>query len=621
MQKDQTFDQIEKEAHLLSALSKLLKKKRSPEKTHAVEAVMNDYKNTALRIEKIKEIDNKINSSSRTCKDGVEESKDGREKFYTKSSSGGNQSRENGPLTKQEQALSKTESPYRDRIELVKKKSRRERRKSFKKVMHRSGLFKFLFIEWPHIKSFGEKTMTLKMSIFPPAFQLNHNVSQSLINNQQKAAKVLIERLEMVEKKGWLYLTKKSYNLLMVLKDLCVELILTSFHFRKGGDATVIDRYRIMENLVYFFLVRQEPVKELLDCIETAETSLPQLKSKVQDGDPSEHLIKWIIGKEFVIPSLFQFLLAGNMLKYRSYVTEQELLILDEREKQVETDVFNCPSDVNREIQKHLEQLKASIEEDVKRIQEMRRIKVFIKNNDSDENISFLQSLGGSGENNGFKGKGVSVLREVPAWFGGYAALFQQGFCEYINIKGEGNVKIFPVHQFLFEFDTLETQKKRIHKLGEKIHNMKWERFFSLRQSMKNAMSVEHDIIHAVDRGIKTVREIMFKTIDLLKLPEVQEKNLLRGEEVEVSLDAVVHSNIDLLNEKTLKQYMESGIQFAYAILSELKDAETFSIINEEERISRELEKKMSNLERIGSKEEYQEIRQRLVTLYLLESN
>jgi hypothetical protein len=309
------------------------------------------------------------------------------------------------------------------------------------------------------------------------------------------------------------------------------------------------------------------------------------------------------------------------MLKYRCYVTEQELLFLDEREKEVETEVFNCPSDVNREIQKHLEQLKASIEEDIKKIQEMRRIKIFIKNDDSHENISFLQTLGGTEENAGSRGKPDSVLREVPAWFGGYADLFQQGFCEFINLQGEGNVKVFPPSQFIFEFDTLETQKNRILKLGEKIHNMKWDRFFSLKQTMKDAMSVEHDIIHAVDRGIKTVREIMFKTIDLLKLPEVREKNILVGEDGEVSLDSIVHSNLDLINEKTLREYMESAIRYAYAILSELKDAETFSIVNEEEKISREIEKKMKNLERIGSKEEYQKTRERLVTLYLLESS
>ncbi|NBF39611.1 MAG: hypothetical protein GVY14_04290 [Spirochaetes bacterium] len=142
---------------------------------------------------------------------------------------------------------------------------------SAKAMLLRASWLHYMFSDFGRIRRFGEKTETLRCRFFPPSIRLENGLGSRLARRYQKRARELWLLLNRVEESGWLHLTVRQYNLLMVARRLSRELMNASFAFRKSDHSKLVDRYVPMENAFLILRSREEYLSEMKQSLTVLE--------------------------------------------------------------------------------------------------------------------------------------------------------------------------------------------------------------------------------------------------------------------------------------------------------------------------------------------------------------
>ena len=172
-----TRAEIEREAEDHIALGLLLRKDREEPKKSAVQKVLANPLTIPQKIEKIKEIDEKEDTLS--------------------------------ILHVVRQASTQVARGQVSRISRM-----------IKKPIQSCSFFKYIFTEYRRVREFGRKTYVLEARLLPPGIRLDPHLPAFLAKEILTTAAELSLRLDPVVEHGWLHLTPKQYNLLVLLKRL-----------------------------------------------------------------------------------------------------------------------------------------------------------------------------------------------------------------------------------------------------------------------------------------------------------------------------------------------------------------------------------------------------------------
>lgn len=570
--------EIEDEARSFITLGVLLQKQRTATRKREVERIVHSNLSTNAKIERIRAIDQSADGPSK-------EGSPARPGGLKKTTRAGARGSARQPVPKNRIA---------------------------KRPLSRASFFHYLFKEFREIKKFGRRTLTLDAIVFPPQIKLHGNLSAFLTKIHQRSAKDLWLFLNRVESRGWLYLTKRGYNLLMLMRELCSEMVSTSFFFRKYDQRNVIDRYRKLENLFLLIHSKREYIPTIVSEMRYLIAAAPDFG---EDPQEIEKLVMRILSEDLTLPSLYNFLLAANMLRYHYCFTMSDLIQSGLKDP-VNSDKFNCTSETRGRIEAHIRNLSQSLMEDRSKLQSMRRIGPYVPPGDSAE-FEALGRLYERGAVGGaeFKRDKNKIMLFSPRIVEVFVESSRPVLSQRLVVDSVGHVHMFKEGYFQYELDLLETAKQSLADLAEKSPVFKRDRYLSLKASQKDSISVEREVLSDLTDVTKALRDIMLKLIDILQVQETKGLPVLQTDVAEIPLDSDLHVDGPILGGMTVRQAIEAIIRHAYVILYYYQDAQVFALLGEEEKIARDVARKLETIERIAESRTYLELKEIFVKL------
>ena len=572
--------EIEDEARSFITLGVLLQKQRNPVQKREVERILRSSLGTNAKIERIRAVD---------------------------------QANEPGAAR----------SPRSPRFEKAARKSRGTdgrhavpKNREAKKPLSRSSLFHYLFREFREIRKFGRRTLTLDAIAFPPQIKLNANISSFLTKIHQRSAKDLWMFLNRVENRGWLYLSKRGYNLLMLMRELCSDLVATNFFFRRYDQRNIIDRYRRIENLFLLIHSKKEYIPNIISEMRYLIATAPDFS---EDPEEIEKLVLRILSEDLTLPSLYNFLLAANMLKYRYCFTISDLIQPGIKDP-IATDSFTCSSETAGRIEAHVRNLRQSLNEDRERLRSMRRIGPYVPVGDNGE-FEVLGRLYERGATGGadFSRDKNKLMIFVPRIISIFVESSRSALTEKLSVDRVGQARLFKEEYFRHELELLGSARHSLIDLAEKSPVFKRDRYLALRANPNDSIAVEREVLADITDVTKALRDIMLKLIDIIQVQEAKGASVLETDVAEIPLDSNVHIDGPILGGMTVGQAVEAIVRHAFVILYYLQDQQVFALLGEEEKIARDVSRKLETIERIAEPRVYYEAKATFVRLGVIE--
>jgi hypothetical protein len=131
------------------------------------------------------------------------------------------------------------------------------------------------------------------------------------------------QRLKPVLELGWLHLTKRQYNWLVVLARLAERILAADFAHLPWRDRNLIDSLRALEAQFLLLHSREGILPQLTSSLRTVFEKKSRLES---DYRPVADLVDRLLSPEASLPSLYNRLLAFNMVKFRKALALSDLL-------------------------------------------------------------------------------------------------------------------------------------------------------------------------------------------------------------------------------------------------------------------------------------------------------
>ena len=272
--------EITREADDHIALGLLLRKDRQEPKKSAVQKVLSSALTTAQKVDKIREIDDKQDSV--------------------------------GVIRVLRQASAQAARGQVSRISKV-----------IKSPVQSFSYFSFLLREYGRVRQFGRRTHVLDAGIWPPGIKLDPNLPSFLVKQLQAWAGELSPRLQVVVDHGWLHLTPRQYNHIVLVKRLSDRIQSFDFLHLNLRDMDLIDRLKRIESLFLMLHYHGETVGTVLAALRT-------FYEKQHDPEPeierTHSLVARLLSQDITLPSLYNCLIGLNIFKRRRFLTMSDLV-------------------------------------------------------------------------------------------------------------------------------------------------------------------------------------------------------------------------------------------------------------------------------------------------------
>jgi len=374
-------------------------------------------------------------------------------------------------------------------------------RRHQKVLLNPVGFFTFLFKEMGSIVKFGAETFTIDTGFFPFQIFLNKNIPKNFEERFKKqTVKPLDEYLSHFLRKAWIHLTKKEFNLLVLLKKLCETLLEIPFGAFNVKNRRLIDRLKGVENLFFVFYSDK-------DYMHLTEKALEVLESKVIfPGKNRPQLLslgRRLLAKDVTKPSLYNLIRALNMLRYHRFF-ELEDLFFSDMPPLLSDDDFDTSPDVLQEILTHIADLEKSLKPLIANHKEILAIQNFMPASyNGDVDFSPLEAL-----------YSMSVKDDKPA------NLFMDKnnlISMFINLLQQFNERVVPIihgqiramdGRYVELFDQsfygnivsrIQYNLAKIEKIHVIMPTFSFERYHTLINTRRGAIPNEAAVLECVD--------------------------------------------------------------------------------------------------------------------------
>ena len=400
----------------------------------------------------------------------------------------------------------------------------------------------------------------------------------------QRPAKELWMALNRVEQEGWLYLHKRDYNLLMLLRRFAGELMNASFAFRKSDHSNLVDRYVKLENAYLLLLSREEYPRRIVAALEELARSTSELFPAKED--PRETARLYLSGDRSQ-PSLGDFLVAVNICKYRSMLSLDDLIRPD-LENPVRSDVFECSPGTQTRIQTHIERLQQELENDRARLLELESVAQEL--GDQFEGTQNLRALYRDHVDaaTSFDTAAEKLIEFLPHILAAYrTALFR--ILDGTVKAGEGDpVALFPERENKASLDELERVRVDLERRKADAALLSRERYRHLLDAVEETLEAEFPAMHAIEDARRALNRIKSNCFSALHRENTTAE---------------------------ARQNLHYPIAVTQELLLYLDDPHTREQLREEDRLAQEIRAKLTTLERIADVVTYHEARDRFVPL------
>jgi len=479
--------------------------------------------------------------------------------------------------------------------------------------------FAFLFREYRKIREFGKRTHILLPVLFPPSVRLNRDAGAALTKHLHPVSNQLLEILNQVLQVGWLHLHKADYNLVAVMKKLCLEINMTNFHLLNYKDKKLLNRLRTLENL---FLILQYRVEDPARIISAVEKVLNLQKNIKGDPTGMSKLVRKILGRDVMLPSLYNFILGLNMRKYNRFFTLNELIRRSSAEI-IDSGNFDCEAKVYDKIQSYIRKSEKALTEMQKKKKEIQKQRIFLPTDENgDADFSQLQlfydALQQDNKYNFSKDK-ENIVLFVPRFLRLFLQSFEQLLNRKVNLSETGEIEIFSSTFFQIESSKLNYLINKMEKIVFSFPHFPRNRYLGIKISNTGPIAIETEFMHLTEESLVHLLNIAKKLSEVLGLRRKTEKteetfepldlNILRGKSFSLPFEEESVISETLINGRSVHQSLTLAVTVIFLTGVYLNDQTSLSLLNMEKYIDQKMQSILEKLERIADQDTFQRIK------------
>ncbi len=581
-------DHLEEEASTLITLGNLLKKKRSPQEQAKVEQIIaQDITNEEkiARIEALQQENKKLESV---------------------------QPNRHGPASGKGEEKKVNRFGRAEEIRI--RKRAEKKREKIKNKLSPAPYFRYLFKERGKIKMFGHRTGILN------GLRVKRDIRSFFISFYQPLASDCLNLLNQLTGNSWLYLRKKEYNMIVLLKDFCKQIVGMKFTTFNYKDRNCIEQLYTCENQFLCLHYRTEYVNNILTAIDTL---IEKNRRTINDIDTLPKIIRKLLSKGDDAYTFYNVILCLNMIKYRKFLLLPELIRMDLGEI-IDSDVFICSentqADIDRFINETIERLKLLNQEKV----EIFRLKQFIHTDTEGkiilDRLRLLYDDTYPSEEFLFDKDKNNVIPFTKRFISLFLFAFEPLLNEKTVISDIGKVRLFKTKCFKEKTAKLTILNQKIETISFKLPSFTRERYLQIKNQNRGAIQIEAEVITLIDEAIEHFLDIG-KVIERLLRSFNNDEPCKPGEFTTIDIAEVgtklfifpfANKLKDMNNpfyDKSLFEILSDLVTGTYSFASHLQDLSLLHMLGKEQSIDIEINNRLEKLERIAITETYNDVK------------
>jgi hypothetical protein len=493
-----------------------------------------------------------------------------------------------------------------------------------KKPHLRQTYIQFLFYHAKSIYRFCRASGVLRFLFVPPRMKLNSRVAGYIAEVLRTGSKELLELCDYVLETGWIILTKKEYNLIVVLKRLTQLVSTLGINQLRYNNRNLIDEIRAIESM--FLVLNYRPTFSELIISGMTRVLDSQSEYKGELHIVSDLVKELLHGKSQGL-SLHIIILGLNMLKYRQYLTLEDLLS-DDLGEIVNTAQFACNSQIRGKIADHIQKIKKRLLSlDIQR-DNYKLLQSYLPVDESgevDESLLkfFYDESKIDKKNLSFaKDRDNSVAFAIH-FFRAFDDTFFPLLGSRIRLEQQGRVSLFVKEFFRTEFQTIRQVIVSLEKLRFRYRQFPRSRFLEIKRSIRGAIGVEAEIIQEIHRGITTIRELGKKIewilssrtseFDVRDKPTPLDLQINEGKPFTLPYEFQKIASDDSLSDKSVEEALLFCISICFIACVFFHDQNTMDLLEQGEKIKDLIDNELAVVKRIAETPVYDEIVRMLV--------
>jgi hypothetical protein len=597
MPENKSSEKINREADILIELGTLLRKERSAQKNAQVQKIFESDLSDEEKVEQIKRLDSET---------GVVEQEQKRQNGKNGADRGERVERYFGTV------------PPKEKKRRGKKRSRSSY--TLKHHFQRPGYFSFLFRHYGKIKEFGFSTRTMVSTIFPPGIKADREMRSALEIQLKPVAKEVAVILNQLMGNSWLFLHKKEYNLLVLLTELCNSIESTEFTSLNFNDPKVSERLKQTEHLFWLLHYR----KEYFDQIRTSiDLLLEKNRRNIRNLELLPGMIKKLMAKNELRPSLYNVLLAVNMMRYRRYITQDALLIEGHGEL-IGTREFDCEEETAEKIDEHISKLITQLELLEKERKEILKVRAFMQRDENGNvDIEPLRSLYESGvpsKKVSFEKEKDKLLNFLGHFTRAFLEVFEDLLCCRVRISGIGSVILFEGDPFRKDLGKLQMISSKCEDLNFQLPVFSQKRYMEITIKHAQAIESEAEAVSLIGETVASLRSIASRIIPLLHSGPFD--RIVRAENFQkIGLGVSDYQKTPFPSGNLLENsgtYVEGRsigdifsllVSVSYLFGFFFNDRNVLNVLRRENQVQHDMEGIIETIERLATADVYQDIR------------
>jgi hypothetical protein len=567
--------EIAREADAHIALGILLRKDREEPKSSAVRKVLSSSLSTAQKVEKIREVDEK--------QDNI------------------------GVLHVVRKASAQAARGQISRFSRL-----------VKQPIQGFSYFAFLLREYGRVRQFGRRTHVLDTTILPPGIRLDPNLPSFLVKQVQALASELSPRLKTILDHGWVHLTPRQYNHVVLLKRLSDRIQGFDFLHLNLRAPDLVDSFKRIESLFLMLHYHAETMGVVLSALRHFSEKQREPEEEIER---THGLVVRLLREDITLPSLYNCLLALNIFQRRRLLTMSDLLHEGLGEV-VDTGGFDCDPAVRERMESYIDESIESIKRHHGQLQEARRLRSYlVMDDDGQPDTALLRTLYKSASSRmayDFDADQQNLVLFAARFMRAFDSVFSQLLNGRCALPGIGRVQIFSRDFFEVEFTRIRSFIEKLETGPFHFGSFPLPRYFQIRGERLGAIGSEMDVSQIVDEAVGCLVDLGKTLTRVLSLrspagapgdPAVPIESVgLQGKAFSIPHENRIIQASSLLGGKTVAQAITTVVTVCFTAGLLFRDDFLVMYHGKETRLADELRRRMGLVENLLDPESFGEL-------------
>lgn len=389
-------------------------------------------------------------------------------------------------------------------------------RKRLKRQLAENSLLHFILYDYWKIRKFGAQT-GIVTTHFLFRLQISGRIGERLERLiTQEIVIPLSARLDVILEKAWLHVNRFEYNLVVLLRRICLEVEKLSFLKLNVSNRHAFEAFRNLEPHFLVFYNKPALVKKLLEVLSYLHDSMDSVKFSQRE---TRQLVERLLLFDAVRPSLAQTLLSANMIFSRRFLAMTDLIDMVDEPLISDLD-YDVDEKTHAAIMRYIDELDKNLAGMYGSYVQMHSQRYFMPRLDPQTpDITILQRFitGKSGPER--KGIYSEMYSNIPSYVidfaNAYISAFEALLCKTVSVEDREPLYLFSPLVFSDYFSRLKFNLDQIERMRTQLPYFQILRYLELTKKKSRISSyvekpgkAETKLLGLLDEHVRLFRDL-----------------------------------------------------------------------------------------------------------------